>query len=114
MKVYYLFDGNVVKDFIIAKEGRESYCMSVFEECSKRGEYTSYSWLSDRLVIVDLEGEVREKANDLYTIYINNKPSRAIVNPTVNEKAKLFDYCYENSSDYRKCRIGKEVVWVDF
>lgn len=110
MKVYYLFDGNEAKDFIVDQEDRELECMNVFEDRAKKGRYVHHEWLQERIVVIALEGKMFNENNVLYTISINNRPTRAIVNPTTEDKAELFEYYLENSDDYKNCKIVKNIV----
>ena len=109
MKVYYLFDGNEIKDILINEEGYEEECVDIFEERSRKRMYTEHSWLGLRIISLDLEGQAGGEGI-LYTITINNKPVKAVLNPTTEDKANMFMYCLKNTGDYRNCRVNRNIV----
>ena len=109
MRVYYLFDGNEIKDIIIDEKNCEERCVRFFEERTKNRIYTEHAWLGLRIISVDLEGKVGGE-NVLYTITINNRPTKAVLNPTTEDKANMFMYCLTNTGDYRNCRVLRNVI----
>ena len=107
MKIYYLFDGSEIKDFIIDEDNKEVECMKIFDERAKDDKYNCHSWVVDQLVTLNLEGKFVQGSNDICTIIINGKPTKAILNAKDKEKIKLFDYCYDNCSE---CRLKFDYI----
>lgn len=110
MRAYYLFDGNEVKEVTVATgdEIGTKKSLDCFSPYFEEAENVEDAWLRLIVIPIDLEGEIKAKDNVLYTISINNRPHRAIINPDKDKYAEIVDYVCDNNGDYRICTLTKE------
>lgn len=104
MKVFYLFDGNNIKNVLIgdctidqAKEGFANKGYKIDDDSD---------WLKTTIIELQAEGTtVTLGANVLTTICLNNKPYVAYLNMSDGDVEKLKEDYISQNDDYRQYKI---------
>ena len=97
MKVYYITNGNQIKDFLLG-DNKKQQAETTADVLNKRNET---SWIKYRVEELEVEGKLKEKGfNILTTILMNNKPIRSILNKT-NEIVDIVEKYSTYCDDYR-------------